>query len=56
VKAFFKLPVKALGKDGIQIAKDIVLATKITKYNLNRATTHNKGVLNGIVGVANAIG
>lgn len=56
VKAFFKVPVSALGPNGHQIAKNIVLATTITKYNLFRATTHNKGILNGIIGVANALG
>ncbi len=56
VKSQFKLPVKALGENGLEIAKNIILATKITKYNINRAVTHNKGILNGIVAVANAIG
>lgn len=39
-----------------QIAKDIILAYKFALADPKRAVTHNKGIMNGIIAVANATG
>lgn len=43
-----------LGGDGV--VRDIVLANEIAKVDHHRATTHNKGVMNGITAVVLATG
>ena len=39
-----------------QIAQDIILAYKFALADPKRAVTHNKGIMNGIIAVANATG
>lgn len=59
IKAFFEIPVKALAEEGFEgseIARKIVLANDIASHNIFRATTHNKGIMNGIDAVALAVG
>lgn len=41
---------------GKEIVDNIVLAYQFAKYDVYRAVTHNKGVMNGIIAVANATG
>lgn len=43
-------------KEAINIAKKIELASKFSKLDIYRATTHNKGIFNGIDGVVIATG
>jgi len=41
---------------GEKVVNDIILAFEFADNDVYRAVTHNKGVLNGIIAVANAIG
>jgi hydroxymethylglutaryl-CoA reductase len=43
-------------KQGLQIAQDIVLANHFAMLDVNRAVTHNKGIMNGIDPIAIATG
>ena len=54
VKANCELDVKLLG--GSEVAKKIDLASKFAKMDIYRATTHNKGIFNGIDAVVIATG
>ena len=59
VKAWFEIPVNVLKSgiyDGIEVAKRIVYANDIAKTNIFRATTHNKGIMNGISALGLALG
>lgn len=49
--ASFRIPVQKL-PEGMQTAQRIVAATTFAKLDQARAITHNKGILNGIMGVA----
>ena len=58
-KASFKIPVSALawkGKPGEEVAHRILQAHRFAELDMHRATTHNKGILNGIDAVALAVG
>jgi len=41
---------------GEKIVDDIILAYQFAKHDVYRAVTHNKGIMNGIIAVANATG
>ena len=41
---------------GEQVVNDIILAFEFADNDVYRAVTHNKGILNGIIAVANAVG
>lgn len=41
---------------GEKLVDDIVAAYQFAKYDVFRAVTHNKGIMNGIIAVANATG
>lgn len=59
IKTHFEIPVDSLGSDtfnGLKVAQRIVDANEIAKKDLFRATTHNKGIMNGIDAVCIAIG
>ena len=59
VRASVSIPIKNLahnGFDGEQVRDGIVLATDFAKVDPYRATTHNKGVMNGVDAVAIATG
>ena len=59
IKSFFEVPVSCLTTKemkGEEVARKIILATEIAKNDLFRATTHNKGIMNGIDAVAMAVG
>ena len=43
----------AVGED---VVNDMILAAKFAKYDPYRAVTHNKGIMNGLIAVANAVG
>lgn len=55
----FELPLKEMewkGHDGIEVAMKILEAFEFAKTDKHRATTHNKGILNGIDAVCLATG
>ena len=52
VKAVFEK--EAVG--GQRVVDDIILAFEFADNDVYRAVTHNKGILNGIIAVANAVG
>lgn len=57
--ATFDIPVEKLawkGASGEQVAKKILEAHRFAKLDQYRATTHNKGIMNGIDAVAIALG
>jgi len=57
--ATFEIPVDKLawkGATGELVAKKIVEAYRFAKLDQHRATTHNKGIMNGIDAVAIALG
>lgn len=54
-----QLPIEALAKgdlSGRTVAQRIVAATKFATLDVNRAVTHNKGIMNGVIGVIQAYG
>jgi hydroxymethylglutaryl-CoA reductase len=51
-----RIPVKALGSDGMQVAEGIVDAYRFAYADPWRAATHNKGIMNGIDPVVIATG
>jgi len=60
-KAFCRIPYRLLstdnsGDNGFEIAKKIVEGYLFAKRDIYRATTHNKGIMNGIDAVAIATG
>lgn len=59
VSTEFKIPVKAMSYKGIpgeEISKKIIKAYEVATLDKYRATTHNKGIMNGIDAVAIALG
>jgi len=54
-RAKAKFPIEELGKDGDRVAMDLIYAYNLAKADVFRAVTHNKGIMNGIIAVANAI-
>ncbi len=60
VKAWAECPIEALGKvvedDPETFAKKFELAVRIAHHDIARATTHNKGIFNGIDAVVMATG
>lgn len=59
VKASVSVPLSKLNKDSkraIEIAKRIELASKYANLDIYRASTHNKGIMNGIDAVVIATG
>ncbi len=59
VHSHFEVPVEALKMKkftGLQVAEKIVKANKFATKDIFRATTHNKGIMNGIDAVAFAVG
>ena len=57
--AQFSLPATALGRpgyDGMETAGRIVRAALVAQHDAERAVTHNKGIMNGISGLALATG
>lgn len=53
------LPVAALAKgtlSGATVAQRIAGATTFASLDVNRAVTHNKGIMNGVIGVVQAYG
>ena len=58
-RAYCALPARELnsnGQDGLEVAKRIVEASALAEIDPWRAATHNKGIMNGIDGVAIATG
>ena len=58
-KATFSIPIKQLNTPfmtGEEVARKIVMANDIAKFSIFRATTHNKGILNGITAMGLALG
>ncbi len=60
VRAWVECPIKDLGDfdtdDARSFAKKFELAVKIAEHDVSRATTHNKGIFNGIDAVVLATG
>ncbi len=57
--ASFSIPLKSLtwkGMSGPKVAERIMLAHRFAELDVHRATTHNKGILNGVDAVALALG
>ena len=57
--ATFEIPVEKLawkGAAGDQVAKKILEAHRFAQVDQYRATTHNKGIMNGVDAVAVALG
>jgi hydroxymethylglutaryl-CoA reductase len=54
-RAKAKFPIEELGKDGDRVAMDLIYAYNLAKADVFRAVTHNKGIMNGIIAIANAI-
>ncbi|MFP3213674.1 MAG: hydroxymethylglutaryl-CoA reductase, degradative [Nitrososphaeria archaeon] len=54
-RARARFPIEELGKDGDRVAMDLIYAYNLAKTDVFRAVTHNKGIMNGIIAVANAI-
>ncbi|MGC9208952.1 MAG: hydroxymethylglutaryl-CoA reductase, degradative [Nitrososphaeria archaeon] len=54
-RATARFPIEELGEDGDRVAQDLIYAYNLAKADIFRAVTHNKGILNGIIAVANAI-
>jgi hydroxymethylglutaryl-CoA reductase len=54
-RARAKFPIEELGKDGDRVAMDLIYAYNLAKADVFRAVTHNKGIMNGIIAIANAI-
>jgi hydroxymethylglutaryl-CoA reductase len=57
--SYFEVPVKELGWKGVtgyEVAGKILEAYEFAKMDKFRATTHNKGIMNGIDGVCVATG
>lgn len=55
----FRIPVKELGYKGVpgeEIAKRFLESLQFAQLSVNRACTHNKGILNGIIAVSLATG
>lgn len=55
----FSIPIEALkwkNSSGLEVATRIVEAYKFAELDQYRATTHNKGIMNGIDAVALAVG
>ena len=55
----FIIPVTVLNRvnyDGMETAQRIVRATQVANHDKDRAVTHNKGIMNGISGLALATG
>ena len=56
---YFEIPVTCLAYEnltGLEVARRIIQANEIAKKDLYRATTHNKGIMNGITAVCLTIG
>lgn len=54
-RAKARFPIDELGEDGYRVAVDLIYAYNLAKADVYRAVTHNKGIMNGIIAVANAI-
>ncbi|MGC8568602.1 MAG: hydroxymethylglutaryl-CoA reductase, degradative [Nitrososphaeria archaeon] len=54
-RATARFPIEELGEDGDRVVQDLIYAYNLAKADIFRAVTHNKGILNGIIAVANAI-
>ena len=54
VKAYAVFEKEAVG--GEQVVDNIILAFEFADNDVYRAVTHNKGIMNGIIAVANAVG
>ncbi|CUS26898.1 hydroxymethylglutaryl-coa reductase [Paucilactobacillus oligofermentans DSM 15707 = LMG 22743] len=50
------IPIDSLGNDGMQVANQIVKLSQLAQVDPYRATTHNKGIMNGIDAVMIASG
>lgn len=58
-KSSFKIPVTCLhtgNLTGLEVAQRIVQANDIAKHNIFRASTHNKGIMNGVIALCLALG
>jgi hydroxymethylglutaryl-CoA synthase len=57
--SYFEIPVKEMGWKGVtgsEVASKMLEAYEFAKIDKFRATTHNKGIMNGIDGVCVATG
>ena len=55
----FDIPIEALGwkgASGKEVAQKIIEAQRFAEIDQFRATTHNKGIMNGVDAVAVALG
>ena len=56
---WFEIPVKAMARKGVQgseVANKIIEAYNFARKDVYRASTHNKGIMNGIDSVCLATG
>ncbi|MEM3632458.1 MAG: hydroxymethylglutaryl-CoA reductase, degradative, partial [Conexivisphaerales archaeon] len=54
-RASAKFPISELGENGEEAAQGLIHAYNLAKADVFRAVTHNKGIMNGIIAVANTI-
>ncbi len=54
-RAHARFPISELGENGSRVAQDLIHAYNLARADVFRAVTHNKGIMNGIIAVANAI-
>ena len=59
VNSFFEIPIQNLrtkNLSGQEVAKRIIEANELAKFDIFRACTHNKGIMNGVEAVCLALG
>lgn len=54
-RATAKFPISELGENGEEAAQGLIHAYNLARADVFRAVTHNKGIMNGIIAVANTI-
>ncbi len=54
-RASARFPISELGEDAEEAAQGLIHAYNLARADVFRATTHNKGIMNGIIAVANTI-
>ncbi len=54
-RASAKFPISEFGEDAEEAAQGLIHAYNLARADIFRATTHNKGIMNGIIAVANTI-
>ena len=54
-RATARFPISELGENAEEAAQGIIHAYNLARADIYRAVTHNKGIMNGIIAVANTI-